>query len=98
MPPRFCGSAVTGLLVQPCSRRLRSARLSGRTRTQQLVIIIAILLAAALLYPPAYILWLTWSGAAGSPPDGLLTLNTKDSTRFAEDDPAATSVAISRAL
>jgi hypothetical protein len=51
-----------------------------------------------VLWVPLLILWLTWSGADASPDEGLLTLNTKDSTRFAQSHPVALSQAVSRAL
>ena len=65
---------------------------------EKAVLVIALLLGLAILLAPGYILWLTWSGSGGSSPSGLLTLNTKDSTRFAEDNSSFLSVKISRAL
>lgn len=65
---------------------------------RKVVLIIAGLLGSAVLLVPIYILWLTWSGADASPPEGLLTLNTKDSTRLAESNPTALSRAVSEAL
>lgn len=62
------------------------------------VVVIAALLALIILFVPAYILWRTWSGAGGSSAAGLLTLNLKDSTRLANDDPAALGVAVSATL
>ena len=58
----------------------------------------ALVLGLVILLVPLYILWLVWSGSGGSPPDGLLTLNMKDSTRLAERTPAAIAAATSRAL
>lgn len=65
---------------------------------RRIILIIAGLIGLAILFVPAYILWLTWSGADGSPPDGLLTLNTKDSTRLAAENPAALSITAAQTL
>ncbi|MCL4294470.1 MAG: DUF4396 domain-containing protein [Anaerolineae bacterium] len=65
---------------------------------RRIILIIAGLLGLAILFVPAYILWLTWSGADGSPPDGLLTLNTKDSTRLAAENPGALSITAAQTL
>src|SRR5215211_1136489 len=58
----------------------------------------AIVLGTVILFVPFSILWLVWSGTGGSPLEGLLTLNTKDSTRLAGQTPAAIAAMASRAL
>lgn len=65
---------------------------------RRLVVITAVVLAAVILLAPGLILWRTITGEGGSPTEGLLTLNTKDSARFAEADPAALSRQVARAL
>lgn len=65
---------------------------------EKAVLILAVLMGLIILFVPGYILWLTWSESGGSQPDGLITLNTKDSTRFSEQSPASLSTAVSRAL
>ncbi len=52
----------------------------------------------AILSVPAYILWLTWTGADGSAPAGLLTLNTKDSTRLGGENAAGLSLTAAQTL
>lgn len=67
-------------------------------KMQRVIILIGILLALLILYVPLSIFALTITGADASSPEGLLTLNTKDSTRLAESNPAALSLALARAL
>lgn len=64
----------------------------------RLIILIASLLVLAILAVPLFILWSTLTAPDESPHDGLLTLNTKDSTRFTAETPGEMSVAVSRAL
>lgn len=65
---------------------------------RQIILIIAVLLGLVILFVPGYILWLTWSGNGGSSSAGLLTLNTKDSTRLVEENPMALSAATAQTL
>lgn len=65
---------------------------------RQIILIIAVLLGLTILFVPGYILWLTWSGNGGSSSAGLLTLNTKDSTRLVEENPVALSSATAQTL
>ena len=63
-----------------------------------LTVAISACVALVMLAVPTYIWGLTLTGAEGSPPTGLLTLNTMDASRLDTDDPAALAIRLSRAL
>src|SRR5579885_1801604 len=64
----------------------------------RIVVASAFILALVILFVPTRILWLTESGADGSPPQDLLTWNTKNSTRLAASTPTDLSIMTSRTL
>jgi len=65
---------------------------------RRIVIGIGIIVILFILFAPGRILWRTLTGVGGSPSEGLLTLNTKDSVRFSEANPVLLSLQTSQAL
>lgn len=65
---------------------------------ERLTIAILALIALVMLAVPALIWGLTLTGVLGSPPTGLVTLQTVDVSRFDTDEPAALTLRLADAL